>query len=137
MILVDTNVWSELTRPAPDPSVKNWEARNAPQLWMSTIVIGELFSGAYLLPDGKRKLSFLDGYDALIALHQDRILGFDEESARRYGEVLAILEKAGRNPTTTDAQIAATALTHEMALATRNVKDFAGLGIELINPWEA
>ncbi len=137
MILVDTNVWSELTRPAPDPSVKQWEARNASQLWLSTIVIGELFSGAFLLPDGKRKSSFLDGYDALIALHQDQILGFDEKSARRYGEVLTILEKAGRNPTTTDAQIAATALTHKMALATRNVKDFAGLGIEVINPWEA
>ena len=137
MILVDTNVWSELTRPLPDPAVKHWEARNSPQLWLSTIVIGELFSGANMLPDGKRKLSFLDGYDALIALHQDRILGFDEVSARRYGEVLAFLEKTGRNPTTTDAQIAATALAHEMTLATRNVKDFAGLGIGLLNPWEA
>jgi toxin FitB len=136
MILVDTNVWSELTRPAPDPAVKHWEARNASQLWLSTVVIGELFSGAHMLPDGKRKLSFLEGYDALIALHQDRILRFDEAAARRYGEVLAFLEKAGRNPTTTDAQIAAIALTHDMTLATRNVKDFAELGIELINPWD-
>ena len=108
-----------------------------PQLWLSTIVVGELFSGAYLLPDGRRKQAFLAGYDALIAAHPDRMVGFDERAARRYGDVVALLEEAGRNPTAADAQIAATALSRNMALATRNTKDFAGLGLELINPWQA
>lgn len=136
MILVDTNVWSELTRATPDAKVQHWETRHAPQLWLSTIVLGELFSGAHMLPEGRRKQGFLEGYEMLIATHADRIVGFDDIAARRYGETLAILEKAGRNPTTIDAQIAATALANNMALATRNVKDFRGLGIQLINPWE-
>ena len=137
MILVDTNVWSELMRLTPDPAVIKWEADNASQLWLSTIVIGELLSGAHFLPDGKRKQAFLVGYDALIDAHQDRIADFDEDAARQYGAVLAFLERAGRNPATADAQIAATAHTRDMKLASRNVKDFEGLGIELINPWAA
>lgn len=136
MILVDTNVWSELTRPLPDPSVQQWEQKNAEQLWLSAIVIGELLSGAHILPEGKRKAGFLEGYDHLIELYLDRIAFFDLEAARFYGPTLAFLEKSGRNPTTADAQIAATALARNMALATRNVKDFEGLGIALINPWE-
>lgn len=135
MILVDTNVWSELTRPSPDQRVQVWEAENAPRLWLSTIVIGELLSGAHMLPDGKRKTGFLAGYDDLIAAYRDRIAPFDEAAAHHYGPILAFLEKAGRNPTTADAQIAATARSRGMALATRNAKDFEGLGIKLINPW--
>ena len=137
MILVDTNVWSELTRPAPDPSVQKWERDNATKLCLSTVVIGELLSGAQMLPDGKRKQAFLQGYDILIAAYEERIVEFDEAAAREYGRVLAFLEKAGRNPATSDAQIAAAALSGGFRLATRNVKDFEGLGIELINPWDA
>lgn len=136
MILVDTNVWSELTRPVPDPNVRKWELENAVKLRLSTIVIGELLSGAYNLPDGRRKQAFLCGYDILIDIYQGRIVEFDEAAARNYGLILAFLEKAGRNPTTSDVQIAATALSWNFQLATRNVKDFDGLGIELINPWE-
>jgi toxin FitB len=137
MILVDTNVWSELTRQTPDPNVQKWEQDNAATLCLSTVVIGELLSGAHMLPDGKRKQAFLEGYDSLIAAYQERIVEFDEAAARQYGRVLAMLEKAGRNPTTSDAQIAATALSGGFRLATRNMKDFEGLGIELINPWDA
>lgn len=136
MILVDTNVWSELTRAHPDAKVVQWEQSNAAELWLSTIVIGELLSGAHMLPDGKRKQAFLDGYDNLIAVHERRILEFDEVAARHYGKALAFLEKAGRNPTTSDAQIAATALANGLKLATRNVKNFEGLGVEVVNPWE-
>ena len=137
MILVDTNIWSELTRPMPDPNVRRWEIANADALWLSTVVLGELLSGAHLLPEGKRKQVFLEGYTDLIASHADRIAHFDLDAARHYGSVLAFLEKAGRNPTTSDAQIAATALSRGMVLATRNAKDFAGLGLEVIDPWTA
>jgi toxin FitB len=137
MILVDTNVWSELTRAAPEPRVQQWEKANATELWLPTIVIGELLSGAHLLPEGRRKQNFLDGYSKLIDLHQDRIVPFDLESARQYGVVLGYLESNGRNPTTADCQLAAIALSRGMSLATRNVKDFLDLGLTLINPWDA
>ena len=137
MILVDTNVWSELTRPDPDRRVTAWEAAHAPRLWLATVVIGELLSGAYLLPEGKRRQAFLDGYDELIAVHADRIVPFDLAAARRYGPVLAAQERAGRAPGTADTQIAAMALAQGMALATRNTKHFDGLGLTLIDPWTA
>jgi predicted nucleic acid-binding protein len=136
MILVDTNVWSELTRPVPDQNVQRWELENADHLWLSTVVIGELLSGAHALPEGKRKQAFLAGYDELIDINSGRIVDFDEAAARHYGAVVAFLEKAGRNPTTADAQIAASAISRGLRLATRNVKDFRGLGLDLINPWE-
>jgi toxin FitB len=137
VILVDTNVWSELTRPEPHPAVREWEQRKAPGLWLSTVVLGELLSGAHLLPEGERKARFLDGYEALITAYGDRIAPFDLAAARHYGVVLAYQERHGRDPGTADTQIAATALARGMALATRNVKHFAGLGLELINPWGA
>ena len=136
MILVDTNVWSELTRTAPEPRVQQWEKANAGALWLATVVIGELLSGAHLLPEGRRKLNFLEGYSNLMNAHHDRIVSFDLDAALHYGSALAYLERNGRNPTTADAQLAAIALSRGMKLATRNTKDFAGLGLELINPWE-
>ena len=137
MILVDTNVWSEAFRSKPYNQVERWAVENADRLYLSTVVTGELFSGAHMLPEGKRKQAFLEGYEQLIEQNLDRIAIFDLEAARLYGQILAYLEKAGRNPTTADAQIAATAKSRGMALATRNVRDFEGLGIDLINPWEA
>ena len=136
MILVDTNVWSEAFRPLPARQVAEWADRNSERLWLSTVVIGELLSGAHQLPEGKRKTGFLSAYDALIADHSDRIAEFDLEAALRYGAILAYQTKAGRDPGTADTQIAATALARGMTLATRNVKHFEGLGIELIDPWE-
>ena len=137
MILVDTNVWSELTREAPDERVRAWEKAKAPELWLATVVLGELLSGAHLLPDGRRKRAFLAGYDQLIEVYSDRIAPFDLDAARQYGPVLAYQHRHGRDPGTADTQIAATALARGMALATRNTRHFAGLGIDLIDPWTA
>ncbi|MFC4292021.1 type II toxin-antitoxin system VapC family toxin [Sphingorhabdus arenilitoris] len=137
MILVDTNVWSEAFRPQPDLQVQIWAEQEAANLWLASTVIGELLSGAYRLPEGKRKQSFLTGYRALIETQAKRIVDFDLAAARHYGEILAFLKNSGQNPTTADAQIAAMARSRGMALATRNVKDFEGLGLKLINPWES
>ena len=137
MILVDTNVWSELVKAAPDPQVRAWEFDQADQLWLSTVVTGEFLSGVELMSDGRRKAALRAQYDAILAEYADRIAPFDLAAALRYAEVLAYLEHAGRNPGTADAQIAATALTRGLALATRNTKHFAGLGLELIDPWQA
>jgi len=136
MILVDTNVWSELSRVAPDHNVRVWEKANAANLWLATVVIGELLSGVQMLPEGKRRQTFLDGYDELISLYADRIAPFDLDAARQYGSVLAEQERAGRNPGTADTQIAAIALARGMKLATRNIRHFEGLGLELIDPWQ-
>jgi len=135
MILVDTNVWSELTRPEPDARVVAWERANAPLLQLSVVVVGELLSGAHLLPEGKRKHAFLETYETLLATHGDRLVPFDLAAARLYGEVVAFQERAGRNPGTADSQIAASALSRGMALATRNTKHFDGLGLRLVDPW--
>ncbi len=135
MILVDTNVWSELVKASPDPNVQLWEAQNAARLWLSTTVIGEFLSGVAMMPEGTRKAALLSTYEQILEVHADRIAGFDLAAARYYSQIVAYLEHSGRNPTTADAQIGATALAGGMALATRNVKHFEGLGIDLVNPW--
>ena len=137
MILVDTNVWSEAFRPEPNATVRRWATANAGMLWLSTVVIGELLSGAELLPRGQRRDKLLTGYKLLIETYSDRIAAFDLDAALRYGLVVADMKKAGRNPGTADSQIAATALARGFALATRNIKHFEGLGIELIDPWSS
>lgn len=135
MILVDTDIWSELVKSEPDRNVRNWEVENAERLWLSTVVIGEFLSGVELMPEGRRKRGLQQAYDQIIASYRDRIIGFDLEASFRYAAVLAHQERSGRGPGTADTQIAATALTRGMALATRNVKHFAGLGLTLIDPW--
>lgn len=136
MILVDTNVWSELVRAAPDQRVVLWEQSNAERLWLSAVVIGEFLSGVELLPEGRRRHSLRAAYRDVIDLYRDRIVPFDLSAGFHYAQVLARQEQAGRNPGTADTQIAATALSRKMSLATRNVRHFEGLELELINPWE-
>jgi hypothetical protein len=137
MILVDTNVWSEAFRPLPDAAVKAWARRNAERLWLSTVVIGELLSGVELMPSGQKRSALEQGYAELLQNYVDRIAPFDLAAARYYASTLAWQEHAGRNPGTADTQIAATALARGMPLATRNTKHFEGLGLELIDPWQA
>ena len=137
MILVDTNVWSEAFRLLPNEIVRAWAARNSDDLWLSTVVIGELLSGVEMMPMGRKRLALEDGCGKLVALHANRIVPFDLAAALRYGPVLVQQEGAGRNPGTADTQIAATALAYGMKLATRNTKHFDGLGLDLIDPWIA
>jgi predicted nucleic acid-binding protein len=137
MILVDTNVWSEAFRPRPDERVRQWAGENAHRLWLSTVVIGELLSGAALLPEGRRRAKLLEGYRELIESNEDRIAPFDLDASQHYGVVVAEQTRAGRNPGTADSQIAATARARGMSLATRNTKHFEGLGLVLIDPWAA
>ena len=135
MILVDTNVWSEAFRHRPDPNVQDWARRNSDALRLSTVVLGELLSGVAMMPAGRKRDALEAGYADLIGSYADRIAEFDLAAARLYADVLAFLEKAGRNPGTADAQIAATARARGMSLATRNTKHFEGLGLDLIDPW--
>ena len=137
MILLDTNVVSELMRPAPSEAVLAWfAAQDAADLYLSAIGEAELRRGAALLPEGKRRDQLMATIDAMIAEDfAGRILPFDSAAAQAF--VLVFLERraAGRPISFADCQIAATARAQGAAIATRNTADFAGCGIAVIDPW--
>ena len=138
MILLDTNVVSELMRPAPAGAVLAWfAAQDAADLYLSAIGEAELRRGAAMLPAGKRRDQLMATIDAMIAEDfAGRILPFDSNAAQAF--VLVFLERraAGRPISFADCQIAATARAQGAAIATRNTADFAGCGIAVIDPWE-
>ncbi|WP_152364093.1 type II toxin-antitoxin system VapC family toxin [Microlunatus speluncae] len=135
MIVLDTNVVSELMKPAPDPKVVTWvRAAEEPQ-FVTTITIGEIVYGLERLPGGRRR-SFLEAAaEELFDDFREFVLGFDATAARRYGALVAARERLGRPISTEDAQIAAICQAAEMACATRNTGDFDDLGLRLIDPW--
>ena len=137
MIVVDTNVWSELIRPTPDRTVETWETANAPWLWFSTIVLAEFRARTTLMANGRRKDMISALIEDVIAAYADRVLVFDDRCSREYGEVLRSARDAGAPIDVADAMIAATARAHGMRVATRNTNDFAGAGVPLIDPWRA
>ncbi len=136
MIIVDTNVWSELARPQPDGRVVAWEAAHANDLWFCTIVLAEFRARAALLPAGKRRDAVTAGIEQIVLNYADRILPFDDACSKQYGPVLLSARQAGRPIQAPDAMIAATARARGMKVATRDVGDFAGAGVDLINPWD-
>ncbi|WP_416637307.1 type II toxin-antitoxin system VapC family toxin [Pseudomonas sp. OHS18] len=137
MILLDTNVLSELMRAKPAPEVVAWiDQQPAGQLYISAITVAEILYGIARLPDGKRKTSFADL--ARLMFDEDfagRILPFDTEAASRYASLAAASEAQGRVADMADAQIAAIAALYDAPVATRNVRHFDHLGVSVINPW--
>ena len=139
MILLDTNVISELMRPDPAPAVLAWfGAHDAPALYLSAVGESELRRGAVILPAGRRRRQLLDAIDAMVKEDfPGRVLPFDSASAAAFADVFAARQKAGRPISFPDCQIAAIARAHGAALATRNAADFEGCGVTLLNPWHA
>jgi predicted nucleic acid-binding protein len=137
MIVVDTNVWSEATKREPSPVVRDWARRHQDALWLSAVVLAELRGGTAQLPVGRRRRSLEDQFDLLEADYADRLLRFDSLTARHYAGVLESAKQRGKPIATADAMIAATAIQHGMTVATRDLGDFAGAAVELINPWKA
>jgi predicted nucleic acid-binding protein len=137
MIVLDTNVISEVLRPAPEPKVLSW-LRSVPRrdIWTCTVVLAELFSGVDLMPAGKRQQLLREKMEQLVpTLFVNQILLFDLTAARAYGPILATRQAKGRPIDEIDAQIAAIIKVNGAALATRNIRDFEHCGVPLINPW--
>ena len=137
MILLDTNVISEVMRIRPDPAVEAWlDAQPPDELWTASVVIAELISGIDLMPAGRRQRELREAVEAMIREDfQDQILSFDLDAARCYGQILCARQRMGRPMREMDAQIAAIARVHGAALATRDTGDFAFCDLKVVNPW--
>src|SRR5712692_1205445 len=136
MIVVDTNVISELMRPAPSRAVRQWvRARSGRALYTSAVTIAEIRYGIERQPDGRRRELLKSAAGGLFELFADQILPFDSAAAEQYALVVSRREKLGMPIDGFDGQIAAICRAREMALATRNVADFRDTGVDLIDPW--
>ena len=137
MILLDTNVLSELVRPMPEPAVVAYLRRLRPQvMFTAALCEAEIAYGLARMPKGRRRDTLSTRLAALFASFlPGRILPFDRACAADYGAIRGAREGAGKPVTVQDAMIAATARAHGASLATRNVGDFDGCGITLVNPW--
>ena len=137
MIVVDTNVISELTRQTPAPQVVSWlDSVAESKVATTAITAAELLYGVARLPDGRRKTELSAAVDGLLSDDFDgRVLSFDQLAAGRYAEVVSRRERLGQPIGIADAQIAAICSAVGATLATRNIADFEDTGIELINPW--
>ena len=139
MFIIDTNVVSELMRAKPDPAVLAWFAGHAADtLFLTAVSEAELRIGAAVLPAGQRRDRLVGAINAMI--DQDfagRILPFDSPAAHCYAEIAAARRGGGKPIMDADCQIAAIARACGAAIATRNVKNFEGCGIDVINPWNA
>ena len=135
--LIDTNILSEIRRANGSEQVKGF-ARSLDELdtFISVISLGEIAKGIALLGEGERRRSLTIWLKDIEAEYQEQILICDVETAEIWGELTARAQRSGRIIAAADGLIAATALRHELQLATRNVKHFADLGVALINPWE-
>ena len=138
MILLDTNIVSELMRPAPSQAVMSWlAAQPAASLFISAVTEAELRYGVMLLPEGRKRAELVSAIEAMLAEDfADRILPFDSAAAMAFADISSSRRQAGRPISQFDALIAAIARSRGAELATRNVADFEGSGVEVINPWE-
>jgi toxin FitB len=129
-MLVDTNVLSELARPQPAPAVELWAARVALPIQLSGVTVEEIHFGLSWRPNARVQRWLTDFLD-----EHCEVLSVDAAIARRAGELRGRLRADERPRTQTDMLIAATAQVHQLALATRNVRDFEGCGIPLVDPF--
>ena len=133
--LLDTNVVSEMFKPAPDGNVTEFLRERHDRLWISVVVLYELEYGIHLLPRGRRRLHIATLVACMVANYEGRILPVGREAAQRAARLRARARRAGRPAQTGDALIAGTAEAESLAVATRNPAHFAPLDVESINPW--
>ncbi len=136
-VLLDTNVVSELMRKVPDPVVAVWAAgHRLEDLFFSAVGEAELRYGVAILPAGQRRETLLSDIERMMdEAFGSRVLPFDSGAARAYADIAAMRRSAGRPVGPADCQIAAIARSRQMAVATRNVRDFEDVDIDVVDPW--
>ena len=139
MIILDTNVLSELMRASPSVSVVRWVAAQSPSsLYITSVTQAEILHGILLLPSGKKRNAVHAASEAMFATEfKGRILAFDSTAAAPYARIAADRRRLGHPISQFDAQIAAIALAARAAIATRNVADFKDCNVKVVNPWDA
>jgi len=136
VIVADTNVASELMRPAPAANVVAWvRAQRADELHTTAITVAEIGYGIERLPEGARKALLRATATQVFFAFAERVLAFDADAAALYREIVDTRERGGAPIDGFDAQIAAICRRHGASLATRNVRDFANTGVDVIDPW--
>lgn len=139
MIIIDTNIITEMMKLTPEKNVIQWlDAQSTVNLFITTISIAEISYGIHNLPEGKKRDALEDiFYQSIHTAFKQRILQFDEESAFSYGKLMWKRQKIGRPMSVPDGQIAAIAYVHHATLATRNISDFEYCEINITNPFDA
>ncbi|MCA1671027.1 MAG: type II toxin-antitoxin system VapC family toxin [Actinobacteria bacterium] len=136
MIVLDTNVVSELMRASPAAAVASWvRQQERGSLVTTAITIAEIRYGLARLPAGRRTRQLWETAEEVLAAFPSQVLPFDQAAAVLYGDIAAARERIGRPIDAFDAQIAAISRAHRARLATRNTKDFDETGIRLVDPW--
>jgi predicted nucleic acid-binding protein len=138
MIILDTNVVSEMIRPAPSERVLQWiSSQPALLLYTTSITQAEMMYGMEMLTKGKKKKALEAALSGMFEEDfRNRVLGFDAGCAKYFAEIAATRKALGRPISQFDAQIAAIARSRKAALATRNTTDFSNCGLKLNNPWD-
>ena len=138
MLMLDTNMLSEIMRPKPERKIVEWIVRQpSDDLFTAAVCQAEILSGLAIMPSGRRRADLEDAAHAMFAEDFDgRILPFDTEAAAAYAEVFAARRKAGRPSGTIDLMLVAVARVHGARVVTRNVADFEGVGVAIVNPWD-
>lgn len=136
-VLLDTNVVSELIRKSPHPALDAWAVgQSLEDLFFSAVGEAELRYGAAILPAGQRRDTLVARIERMLRdAFNGRVLPFDSDAARDYAEIAAARRAAGRPVAPADCQIAAIARSRGMAVATRNVRDFDDMDLEVVDPW--
>lgn len=139
MILIDTNVVSEVMRLRPNPKVITWlDRQGEAEIWITSVTVFEIRSGIELLPEGRRRSIRSADFEGFLETDiEGRVQAFSTDAARLSAGVTAARRRAGRPGDLCDTMIAGIALATGAALATRNTRHFADLSITLIDPWTA
>jgi len=137
VIILDTNVVSELMKPHPDPAVQDWLAGlGETPLATTAITVAEIAFGLQRLADGRRRAALEARFESLVGAESSfAVLAFDDLAARTSGRLRAMRQAAGRGASASDMMIAGIAAAQGATVATRNVRDFDGLPIQVIDPW--
>lgn len=139
MIVIDTNVLSALMREVPDRPVVEWLDRQAAEsIWITSITLFEARLGLALLPKGKRRKALESAFDKLLVEDlEGRVLDFDQPAAEAAAQLAAGRQREGQTIDMRDTQIAGIVIARRAELATRNVRHFSDLNVDVINPWDA